>query len=1145
LRLTQRIHGANLTSAIETKTHRHLKMNTPRYLAHRLTPMGLFSLLVCLTVGVNHARAQQAPAQTPVQAPVSSDSYAKDEEPVALSPFVINATEDKGYEASSTLSGTRIKTDFKDLPASVSAITKGMMDDLGVYNSGQLLTYTLGTEVSGLGGNYSGSANQAGNYDQDGINRDVSSQVRVRGLALADNTTDYFLTSIPWDGYNTERVEIDRGPNAMLFGTGSPAGIINQMTILADLGRDKTVLTQEDGRFGSERTQLDSNSVLIKDKLAIRVALKYSDDRFEQEEAFIRDKRAFASVVFKPFKYTTLRLDAEQGAQQANKPEWRPPFDNGVTYWYQVGKPAYDPVTGKVTLMAPVTGPVSAENANGTPNSNVITGSAGWGTNNPALVFDNPNQLGTTIYGLTGVSAVTNSGPNNISFMSLPQSANYEQYAHAGQPGSGAYQAQDISNPEIFDFYDHILTGNNNYEGFEFHTATMSLEQLLPSGDGGINFEYNRQYLRSSFDNPFNYSTLGIQMDINTTLLNGAPNPNFGRPMIESDSWSTETYDLREAERVTAFYKLDLTKIGPSWLGKLLGTHTFTGNYSNNSETQTTNGGRDQETGPDWIYLNPAAAANGSPYTIPNNAPRGIQYVAYLGSASTGSAIDPTQLNIQPVSVNVTVPGVNTVPTFFYNKSTGSFQTSAVQILQGTEYDKQLVNLDWTGGSTKTETSSEVIILHSDMLDDTFIPTLGYREDNFKAFNAPGDIVDPTGFSESKAPLPSSPTSTQTVHAFNWGAVAKLPEFVESKLPFGLKPRIFYDKATNFSPTAQRFDIFGNPIAPEQGHTKEYGIMLSAFDDKLSLRLTDYQTSLTGVGNDLRDAIHTVVRDGVGGAWLNIINGVNANNSTAVNAFESWYNSPAAASIISTFDFQLTKDAAGNVTGVTDQSRDGEIIQTESTVSKGYELELTYNPTANWRIAVNGSKESVVTSDADADAFLFLQQLDPILNGAAGQVWVNGQHTTWLQNANTFINTVTNAVYADGEPANPELRKYHAALITNYTFTEGPLKGLGVGGGIRYQGKILLGTGYEHSATGDIPDYSILYWGPSLVNYDGWVSYRMPRISRRVDWDVQLNLTNIGVGKKLIATAAQPDGTIATYRIAEPMTWTVRNTFTF
>ncbi len=647
-------------------------MNTPRHPAQSTIPIGLFALLVCLTASANLSKAQQAPAPTPVQAPVVSDTSTKDEEPVTLSPFVINSTEDNGYQASSTLSGTRLKTDFKDLPGSVSAITKGMMDDLGVHNSDQLLTYTLGTEVTGLGGNFSGSANQAGNYDQDGINRDVSAQVRVRGLALADNTTDYFLTSIPWDGYNTERVEIDRGPNAMLFGTGSPAGIINQMTILADLERNKTVFVQEDGRFGSERTQLDSNSVLIKDKLAIRVALKYSDDRFEQTEAFIRDKRAFASIVFKPFKYTTLRLDAEQGAQQANKPEWRPPFDNGVTYWFQLGKPAYNPVTGTVSLLAPVTGPVSAQNANGTPNYNVITGSAGWGTNNPALVFDNPSQLGTTIYGLHGVSAVTNSGPNGISFQSLPQSANYEQYIHAGQAGAGAYQSQDLNNPNIFDFYDHILTGNNNYEGYEFHTNTFALEQLLPNGDGGVNIEYNRQYLRSSFDNPFNYSTLGIQMDINTTLLNGAPNPNFGRPMIESDSWSTETFDLREAERVTAFYKLDLTKIVPGWFGKLLGTHTFTGNYSNNSETSVTNGGRDQETGPDWIYINPAAASNGSPYTSPKNAPRGFEYVSSLGNASTGSTINPTGLNIQPVSVKVTVPGVNTVPTYFYNKSTGS-----------------------------------------------------------------------------------------------------------------------------------------------------------------------------------------------------------------------------------------------------------------------------------------------------------------------------------------------------------------------------------------------------------------------------------------------------------------------------------------
>jgi outer membrane receptor protein involved in Fe transport len=33
---------------------------------------------------------------------------------------------------------------------------------------------------------------------------------------------------IPFDSYNTQSVEITRGPNSLLFGLGTPAGIVNQ-----------------------------------------------------------------------------------------------------------------------------------------------------------------------------------------------------------------------------------------------------------------------------------------------------------------------------------------------------------------------------------------------------------------------------------------------------------------------------------------------------------------------------------------------------------------------------------------------------------------------------------------------------------------------------------------------------------------------------------------------------------------------------------------------------------------------------------------------------------------------------------------------------------------------------------------------------
>ena len=43
----------------------------------------------------------------------------------------------------------------------------------------------------------------------------------MRGLASADSTRDFFVTDIPTDFYNVDRVEIQRGPNSILFGLRS------------------------------------------------------------------------------------------------------------------------------------------------------------------------------------------------------------------------------------------------------------------------------------------------------------------------------------------------------------------------------------------------------------------------------------------------------------------------------------------------------------------------------------------------------------------------------------------------------------------------------------------------------------------------------------------------------------------------------------------------------------------------------------------------------------------------------------------------------------------------------------------------------------------------------------------------------------
>ena len=48
----------------------------------------------------------------------------KKEEVVVLTPFVVEGEELEGYQANSSLAGTRIRTDLKDIASAVTVITK-------------------------------------------------------------------------------------------------------------------------------------------------------------------------------------------------------------------------------------------------------------------------------------------------------------------------------------------------------------------------------------------------------------------------------------------------------------------------------------------------------------------------------------------------------------------------------------------------------------------------------------------------------------------------------------------------------------------------------------------------------------------------------------------------------------------------------------------------------------------------------------------------------------------------------------------------------------------------------------------------------------------------------------------------------------
>jgi outer membrane receptor for ferric coprogen and ferric-rhodotorulic acid len=86
------------------------------------------------------AIAQNAPTQPRVAAAGAGT--------IVLTPFEVSSASDNGYAATETLAGTRLRTELRDIGASLSILTPEFMRDLGVNSFDQALLYTPSVDAS-------------------------------------------------------------------------------------------------------------------------------------------------------------------------------------------------------------------------------------------------------------------------------------------------------------------------------------------------------------------------------------------------------------------------------------------------------------------------------------------------------------------------------------------------------------------------------------------------------------------------------------------------------------------------------------------------------------------------------------------------------------------------------------------------------------------------------------------------------------------------------------------------------------------------------------------------------------------------------------------------------------------------------------
>lgn len=303
------------------------------------------------------AADRQPENRKPVPVETTNEPARKEDEAVVLSPFTVTTSNDKGYFAANTLAGSRLNTNLADLGSSISVITKQQMEDTAStdindifryeVNTEGSLTYTPGTQsfrndgvLDTIAGGTQGNA--VASYTNAGANR-------VRGLGSPSAAINYYpsISAVPFDAYNTQSVEISRGPNSMLFGLGSPAGIANQSTASALLNRNTAQLAFRTDQYGSFRSSLNFNQGLIHDKLAIYGAALYDDRRFQRKPSYDKTERYYAAFTFKPFSKTTIKANFEKYDNDNHRPNSLTPRDY-VTQWNLAGQPYYDAPSHKI-----------------------------------------------------------------------------------------------------------------------------------------------------------------------------------------------------------------------------------------------------------------------------------------------------------------------------------------------------------------------------------------------------------------------------------------------------------------------------------------------------------------------------------------------------------------------------------------------------------------------------------------------------------------------------------------------------------------------------------------------------------------------------------------------------------------------------
>ncbi|MGH8614834.1 MAG: TonB-dependent siderophore receptor [Gammaproteobacteria bacterium] len=214
---------------------------------------------------------------------------------IRLSPITVVAEKitDLGYASAVASTATRLPESILDTPRSVNVVPETLIEDRAILDPQEAIQNVSGVQRgvsrTGVGESYlvRGFAQQA--LFKDGFRAGQSPG------------TSEFTFEGPNDVANLERIEVLKGPSAILYGRGEPGGTLNYVTQVPAF-ENRASLQQHFGNFDFYRTELHANGTLASEAPASERFAARLDAAYQTNASFIdfvEGQRFFAAPAFR------------------------------------------------------------------------------------------------------------------------------------------------------------------------------------------------------------------------------------------------------------------------------------------------------------------------------------------------------------------------------------------------------------------------------------------------------------------------------------------------------------------------------------------------------------------------------------------------------------------------------------------------------------------------------------------------------------------------------------------------------------------------------------------------------------------------------------------------------------------------------